>query len=175
MTKPSTPRIAASEPGQCAPAPSVDQKIPNVVSITPTVNFMRFSGTRASGARTAKPTPATRTRAATRSGRGERDRALRAAEREDDEHDLEPLEQDALEREDEAVPVEAGALDVRRSLRVGELAREDRVLVVQRFEPARAEDRLPQPLQPEDEEQARRRRAAARRAESRSTPARARP
>ena len=153
MTKPSTPRIAASEPGQCAPAPSVDQKIPKVVSITPTLNFMRFSGTRASGARTAKPTTCDEDEGGNGSGRGERDRALRATEREDDEHDLEPLEQHALEREDEAVPVEAGPLDVRGALRVGELAREDRVLVVQRLEAARTEDRLPQPLQPEDEEQ----------------------
>src|SRR6185437_5546558 len=63
-TKPSTPRIAASPPGHSAPAPSADQKIPNVVSITPTANFSVFSGTRASGARTAIPTPATRTSAA---------------------------------------------------------------------------------------------------------------
>src|SRR4029078_4018032 len=63
-TKPSTPRSAASEPGQSAPAPSTDQKIPNVVSITPTANFIEFSGTRASGPRTATPTPATSTSAA---------------------------------------------------------------------------------------------------------------
>src|SRR5439155_15103051 len=63
-TKPSTPRSAASEPGQSAPAPSADQKIPNVVSIRPTANFIAFSGTRASGARTATPTPATSTSAA---------------------------------------------------------------------------------------------------------------
>src|SRR4051794_15517908 len=62
-TKPSTPRSAASEPGQSPPAPSTDQKIPNVVSITPTANFIAFSGTRASGARTATPTPATSTSA----------------------------------------------------------------------------------------------------------------
>src|SRR5437763_1302549 len=61
MTKPSTPRSEASEPGQSPPAPSTDQKIPNVVSITPTANFIEFSGTRASGARTATPTTATST------------------------------------------------------------------------------------------------------------------
>src|SRR5262249_22136791 len=63
-TKASTPRIAASEPGQSAPAPSTDQKTPNVVSIRPTANFIAFSGTRARGARTAMPTPATRISAA---------------------------------------------------------------------------------------------------------------
>src|SRR5204862_432663 len=62
-TKPSTPRSAASEPGQSAPAPSTDQKIPNVVSMTPTANFIAFSGARASGARTATPIPATSTSA----------------------------------------------------------------------------------------------------------------
>ena len=55
QTNASTPGSDASSPGQCAPAPSADQKIPNVVSITPTANFIAFSGTRASGARTATP------------------------------------------------------------------------------------------------------------------------
>ena len=87
------------------------------------------------------------------SERGERDRALRAAEGEDDEHDLEPLEQHALEGEREAVPVDPGALDVRRAACLRELAREDRVLVVQRLVARRAQDRLPQPLQAEDEQQ----------------------
>ena len=55
---------AASPPGQEAPAPSAAQKIPNEHSITPTMSFIVFSGTRASGARTAKP-PATTTATAT--------------------------------------------------------------------------------------------------------------
>src|SRR5581483_879819 len=59
ITKASTPNSAASEPGQLPPAPSVDQKIPNVVSITPTANLSVFSGTRARGGRTANPTAAT--------------------------------------------------------------------------------------------------------------------
>ena len=50
---------AASPPGQCAPAPSAPQKIPNEVSITPTTNFIAFSGTRASGARAATPAATT--------------------------------------------------------------------------------------------------------------------
>src|SRR5215475_4493058 len=64
MTNRRTTGNAASSPGQLAPAPSTLQKIPNVVSITPTANFIEFSGTRASGARTARPTPATSTSAA---------------------------------------------------------------------------------------------------------------
>ena len=44
-----------------------------------------------------------------RAERGEADVALRAAERDDDERDLEAFEQHALEREREAVPVDPGA------------------------------------------------------------------
>ena len=54
---------AASDPGQCAPAPSAPQNVPNAVSMIPTTNFRVFSGTRASGARTAAPTAATSTTA----------------------------------------------------------------------------------------------------------------
>src|SRR5262249_13265950 len=50
---------AASPPGQCAPAPSAPQNSPKEVSITPTANFSAFSGTRASGARTATPAATT--------------------------------------------------------------------------------------------------------------------
>ena len=53
------PRRASS-----APAPSAPQKIPNEVSITPTLNFMAFSGALASGWRTATPIAATSTTAA---------------------------------------------------------------------------------------------------------------
>src|SRR5258705_6815252 len=56
---------AASSSGQCAPAPSAPQNIPNAISMTPTANFMLFSGTRDSGARTAMPTTATTSTAAT--------------------------------------------------------------------------------------------------------------
>lgn len=48
-------RRDASPPGQPAPAPSVPQNMPNEVSITPTANFIVFSGTLASGARAAAP------------------------------------------------------------------------------------------------------------------------
>src|SRR5206468_304937 len=55
---------AASDPGHTAPAPSAPQKVPKPVSITPTTNFMLFSGTRASGARTRIPAAATTSTAA---------------------------------------------------------------------------------------------------------------
>src|SRR6516164_396186 len=42
-TKASTPMIEASLPGHFTPAPSAPQKMPKVVSITPTANFMVFS------------------------------------------------------------------------------------------------------------------------------------
>ena len=60
-----TPRIAASPAGQSAPAPSAPQKMPNEVSITPTAYLSVFSGTRASGPRTAMPAAPTITTAAT--------------------------------------------------------------------------------------------------------------
>ena len=88
-----------------------------------------------------------------RPARGERDAPLRAAERQHDEGHLQPLEQHPLEREHEPVEVEARAhLDV-RSPRLLELVRERGLLVVQRLEAARAQDRLPQPLQSEGEQQ----------------------
>src|SRR5580765_8351390 len=63
-TKPITPRIARSPPGQSTPAPSPPQKIPKLVSNTPTANLSVFSGTRASGPRTTKPATTTATTAA---------------------------------------------------------------------------------------------------------------
>src|SRR4051812_709041 len=56
--------IAASPPGQLAPAPSDPQNVPNDVSITPTANFKVFSGTRVSGRCTITPTLRTTTSAA---------------------------------------------------------------------------------------------------------------
>src|ERR1700722_16668458 len=55
----STPGITASSaappPGQLAPAPSAPQNMPKELSITPTANFIVFSGTLARGARAATP------------------------------------------------------------------------------------------------------------------------
>src|SRR5882757_1767054 len=55
---------APSAPGQLTPAASPLQNTPKAVSMTPTRNFRVFSGTRVSGARTAKPAALTRTTAA---------------------------------------------------------------------------------------------------------------
>src|SRR3984957_4616855 len=51
---------AASLPGQATPAPSAPQNVPKLVSMTPTANFIQFSGTLVSGALTAMPTTVTR-------------------------------------------------------------------------------------------------------------------
>src|SRR5215469_283057 len=55
---------AASLPGQETPAPSAPQKVPNEVSMTPTANFIQFSGTFVSGPLTAMPVMTTTTIAA---------------------------------------------------------------------------------------------------------------
>ena len=151
-TKRSTPTSAASPPGQCAPAPSADQKIPNVVSMTPTANFIVFSGTRER-----RPCEHTNDRDQRHCGLLPRRPAgstpACSAERQDDERHLEPLQEHALEREGEAVPIEPGALVTRSGFGLRSSSREDRVLVVQRLEAARAQDRLAQPLEAEDEQQ----------------------
>ncbi len=85
--------------------------------------------------------------------RGEPELPLGAAEADDDERDLEPFEQDALERNRERVPVEPGPLVVRRGGSISPLREEDLFLVVQRLVAARSQDRLAQPLQPEAEQE----------------------
>ena len=140
-----------SAPGQSTPAPSPPQKQPKLVSIRPTANLSVFSGTRSSGPRTRRrrrrrPRPRPRRRPP-------RARAvLRAAEGEDDEGDLEALEQDALERDGERVPVDAARGVARPRLPLAARA-EGRGLVVQGHVAGRAQDRLAQPLQPEGEQQ----------------------
>src|SRR6267154_1941827 len=53
------PTIAKSAPGQGTPRPSPVQKTPNADSMTPTANLSAFSGIRAKGRRTMRPTAAT--------------------------------------------------------------------------------------------------------------------
>ena len=95
------------------------------------------------------------TTAAAAAGGRQRDAALRALPKvSDDERDLEPLEEDALECEREASTSRAPARCSRTARRSLPRARgEDGVLVVQRLVAARAQDRLAQPLQPEDQQQ----------------------
>ena len=126
------------------------QKIPNEVSMTPTPNFNVFSGTRVSGACTITPAISTTTNAAAAPIAANPTlccvppnvTTMNATSR--------PFEEHALERDRERVPV------VCRSLAVGAEQRDlgfvDRVLVVQRLQAARAQDRLAQPLQPEDQQ-----------------------
>jgi len=74
------------------------------------------------------------------------------SERDDDERHLESFQQDALEADREAVAVDTSWLTARRPRRC-KLCGEDCILVVQCLEPACAQDRLAQPLQPKDKQQ----------------------
>ena len=143
----------SSSPGQSTPAPSAPQKQPKLVSSSPTANLIVFSGTRESGPLREDPGDDDDDERGRCAGDREPEVALRAAERDHDEDDLEPLEQHALERDGERVPVEAETSFVpgRRGLLA--LLAERLVLVVQILEAARAEDRLAQPLQSEREQQ----------------------
>src|SRR6476620_4271887 len=83
----------------------------------------------------------------------ERDVVGVEAEGDHDKYDLEAFQEDALERDDEAEPVEAElALG---SGRPGscEFLLEDRFLVVDGLETGRAKDRLSQPLEAKDQEE----------------------
>ncbi len=96
----------ASPPGQLTPsALARPRRCPKELSITPTANFIVFSGTRASGARTAKPAAITTTDRGARGRGGQPDVVVLGAERDDDQRDLEPLEQDPFERDREGVEV----------------------------------------------------------------------
>ena len=115
--------------------------MPKVVSIAPTANFIVFSGTRERGARTS--TPATTTKVAqARLPTPRSEPAAVAAEADNDERHLETLEEHSFERERERVPVEADALLAPGKSGPLELTREDRVLVMERLEATRAQDRL---------------------------------
>ncbi len=122
--------------------------------MTPTTNFIEFSGTLASGARTAMPASATTITAAPAATERERQVVVVGAERQRDEHDLEALENDTLERQREGIPVGDGATTFARyGLRGRELVGVDLLLVVQCLVAARSQDRLAQPLQAEHEQQ----------------------
>ena len=77
---------------------------------------------------------------------------LRAAERDHDERDLESLEEHALERDGEGVPVDRAGTP-RACSAASTLFFEDLFFVVQRLQPAGAQDRLAQPLQTEHQQQ----------------------
>ena len=76
------------------------------VSITPTANFIVFSGTRASGASGGEPEGGHHEHGQAGGRRGQRDVVLVGAEGEHDERDLQALEQNAFERDRERVAVE---------------------------------------------------------------------
>ena len=83
--------------------------------------------------------------------RRQADVALRAAKGHDDERHFEAFEEDPLERDRERVPVVAGFGS--SGLELGHLGPIDRILVVQSLQAAGSEDRLAQPLEPEEQEQ----------------------
>ena len=83
--------------------------------------------------------------------RRQADVALRATEGHDDERHFEAFEEHALERDRERVPVVAGFGSGGLELR--HLGPIDRILVVQSLQTAGSEDRLAQPLEPEEQEQ----------------------
>ena len=58
-TRPSTAQLSPGHFASFPAEPSAPQKIPNAVKRIPTPNFMVFSGTLASGARSAKPAAVT--------------------------------------------------------------------------------------------------------------------
>ena len=166
---------AASPPGQLAPAPSALQNMPKEVSITPTSSFRVFSGTRASGALTAAPTATTTNTASAAAARGEAQAMLVGAHGEHDEGDLQALEQHALEADGERVAVERRGGRARGARRGLGLLLEREQLVVQVLQSRPAQDRLAQPLQPEDQQQPADEDAQRVRAAARSAPGPAQP
>ena len=98
--------------------------------------------------------PEHRCRGGACAGGGERDVVRVQPERDHDEDDLDALQEDAFEGDDEREPVEAIALLVARRSRGFRLLAELLLLVVHRLQPRGAEDRLAQPLEAEDEQQA---------------------
>jgi len=80
-------------------------------------------------------------------------RLVNRAEADDDQHHFGALEEDALEGDDEGDPVQAEPALVAGRARGLALFAERLVLVVQRLEARRAQDRLAQPLQAEDQQQ----------------------
>ena len=107
-TKPTTRTSATSPPGHSMPAPSPLQKMPNAVSITPTPNFNVFSGTRVKRFVDDHGGDEHDDQRGRGADRRQPDVALGAPERHHDEGDLEPLEEHALERDGERVPVVTG-------------------------------------------------------------------
>ena len=136
------------------PRPSIAQKLPNVVSSRPTRHLDGVLGDAGERAADDDDEGGDREDREQGPGRGERDVAGADAERQDDDHDLEPFEEHALERHDEGEPVQAERLLVSRRPGRGSLLGKDGGLVVHGLQPGGSEDRLAQPLEAEGEEQA---------------------
>ena len=115
--------------------------------------MIQFCGTRESGLCAARPGADDDDQGRPRPQHSKTQPPLGAPERDHDEDDLEALEQDSLERDGEPVPVQRRSPV--RSSRRGQVALPPKrlILVVQRLVAARAQDRFPQPLEPEHEKQ----------------------
>ena len=144
----------SSSPGQSAPAPSAPQKQPKLVSSRPTANLIVFSGTRCSGPRASTPATTTTTSATTAPTIATSSRPCALPNVITMKTTSSPSSRTPLK----AIVKEYQSSPARRSLArrlgLGPLALERLVLVVQRLVAARAQDRLAQPLQPEDEQEA---------------------
>ena len=136
-------REEARRPASPPRRPRPPRSMPKLVSITPTVNLIVFSGTRSSGLRTSTPTTATSNDRRRGACNRDANRPCAAAEADHDEHDLEPFEEDALERDRERVPVDPPRSAGRRHPRPPRaLCAKRLVLVVERLVAARAQYRL---------------------------------
>ncbi len=113
----------------------------DVESKRPTANLIVFSGTRARGLCSATRQTDARSRHRLTRRRSRSASSARRPKVMTMKIDLEPLEEDALEADDEAGPVEAG-LDVAAARRAASVFAERLLLVVHRLEARRRKDRL---------------------------------
>ena len=144
----------APRPSANTPSPSTAQKVPKVVSSRPTANLIVFSGTRASGRRSA--TPAASTTAPPHAAPAAASGIASALSPNviTMKTISSPSRKTPLKLTTKREPVEPEPRARRRRARGRRCSvAEDLLLVVQRLEPRGAQDRLAQPLQAEDQQQ----------------------
>ena len=121
--------------------------------MTPTANLSVFSGTRASGRCTARPTTANAETRRYRAGAGGNEHSATGTHRNHDEHHFKSFEKDRLEGRDSRDPVEPRLAAACLFAQFRGLGRERRRLIVERDDARRAQDRLSQPPHAEQQEQ----------------------
>src|ERR1017187_4779361 len=140
--------------GHARPAPSPTQNVPTAESSTPSRNFSVFSGTRASGRCSTRPSAATTSSAATAPRpAGRNSPRSSCSERKDDEDHLGPFEHGDVKGS-----AEGKLVPPRNTARVGlahgrSLLCESGPLIVQRNQAGRAQDGLAQPAQAKQQNQ----------------------